>query len=309
MNRLWQAARLGVVALSLLMMAGVALADDDGPASYAPIADQPYSAQPLTPASSTGNIIGYQPIPNSALPDVTMSSAPTQAYGNPQAPAVASGQPSAAAAQPPSGENQAPYDYTTWLVGDGPYTLGRDDVIHIAVRNQPEFSGNFVINSTGAIQYSYLGDIPIAGMTKQEVEQVITKLLERYVRIPAVTVTIVGYNSKAVYVIGEVGRPGKYIMRGDMLKLREAILAAGLPTGSAAMWRTHVIKPDLEKPRVRKVNLKKILYKGKLKDDIDLFPGEIVVVPSTFLSGANRFLSQLLSPITRTAAAVALGAL
>src|SRR3989338_3486019 len=167
MNRLWQIARLAMVA-PLFAMAGVAWADDSGPASYAPIADQPYSVQPASPASSTGNIIGYQPIPNSALPDVTMASAPTQAYGNPQAPAVASGQPSAAAAQPPSGENQAPYDYTTWLVGDGPYTLGRDDVIHIAVRNQPEFSGSFVITSTGAIQYSYLGDIPIAGMTKQE---------------------------------------------------------------------------------------------------------------------------------------------
>jgi polysaccharide export outer membrane protein len=308
MNRWWNLARIALVAL-LLVMAERAWAEDPGQSSYEPITDQPYLAQPLSPAPSSGNIIGYQPIPNSALPDVTMVVVPASSYGNPESPAVPLGQPSTAAAQPPTGDNQAPYDYTTWLVGDGPYTLGRDDVIHIQVRNQPEFSGAFGISSTGAIQYSYLGDIPVVGMTKQEVEQVIAKLLERYVRIPAVTVTIVGYNSKAVYVIGEVGRPGKYIMRGDMLKLREAIIAAGLPTGSAAMWRTHVIKPDLEKPRIRKVNLKKILYKGKLKDDIDLYPGEIVVVPSTFLSAANRFLSQLLSPITRTATAVALGAL
>jgi hypothetical protein len=94
-----------------------------------------------------------------------------------------------------------------------------------------------------------------------------------------------------------------------VIKLREVILAAGLPTRDAALSRVHVIKPDLNNPQVRKVNLKRILYKGKLKDDIDLFPGEIVVVPSTFMSGVNRFLSSLLSPATRIASSAALAAL
>jgi len=216
--------------------------------------------------------------------------------------------------QPPPGMASLPqtrgksYDYTTWLVGQGPYTLGRDDVIRIQVRNQPDFSGEFIVGPDGYIQYNYLGDVPILGMTKYEVEQLLSKLLEDYIRVPAVEVVILGYNSKAVYLIGEVNRPGKYLMRGDVIKLREAIIAAGLPTGTAALWRTHIVKPDLAKPRVRRVNLKRILYKGRLKDDVDLFPGEIVVVPSTVLSTIDRFLSQLLNPFTRASAAAAIGA-
>ena len=262
-----------------------------GQPSYAPLSEQPIQP-PGAEMSPSGNIIGYQPIPNSALP--------TAASVQQMTASVTAGR--ARGARPTT------YDYTTWLVGSGPYTLGRDDVIHVQVRSQPDFSGDFIVGPDGSIQYNYLGDIPVLGMTKYEVEQVLGKMLERYVRVPQVNVMILAYNSKSVYVIGEVSRPGKYIMRGDTIKLREAIIAAGLPTFDAALGRTHVIKPDITKPRDRKVNLKKILYSGKLEEDIDLYPGEIIVVPSKVLSAVNRFLSQLLNPITHAASAAAIGA-
>ena len=253
-------------------------------------------------------IIGYQPIPNSALPDVTARPS-GYGYGTTAAMAPtamlpgAQGFPAAPAASTPAG-----YNYITWMVGEGPYTLGRDDVLQVDVRNQPLFSGQFVVGPDGYIQYTYLGDIPVAGMTKYEVQQILTKLLEEYIRSPIVSVTIVAYNSKAVYIVGEVARPGRYLMRGDVIKLREAIMAAGLPTPYAALWRTHIVKPDLEESDVRRVNLKKILYDGKLAQDVNLYPGEIVVVPSTVLSAVNRFLSQLLNPFTRAASAASIGA-
>ena len=257
-----------------------------------------------------GSIIGYQPIPNSSLSTLG-TAAPQATPATAMAPAVtmeAAQQPGGSITPRSASQRQQAYDYTTWFVGQGPYTLGRDDVIRIQVRNQPEFSGDFVVGPDGKIQYNYLGDLPVLGLTKYELEQVLEKLLQRYVRVPKTNVTIVGYNSKAVYVLGEVNRPGKYIMRGDVIKLREAIIAAGLPTGTAALGRTHIIKPDLNNPTVRKINLKRILFKGKLKQDIDLYPGEIVVVPSTVLASVNNFLSQLLNPITRATTFAALGA-
>lgn len=299
-------ARIGqVVALVLVtLVTARAWAEGQDHSSSPSLYDQA-SGQPM--ATPSGNILGYQPIPNTALPNVALQPlAPQPISPQPISPplpphAQTGGSPTAPA-------TPSAYDYTTWLVGQGPYTLGRDDIVQVNVRNQPDFTGTFIVGPDGYIQYNYLGDIPVLGMTKYEVEQVLTKLLEPYIRVPQVSVVIVGYNSKAVYVIGEVSRPGKYIMRGDVIKLRETILAAGLPTPNAALWRTHVIKPDLKAARVRQVNLKKILYKGKLEDDIDLYPGEIVVVPSTVISSVNRFLSQLLNPITRAAASAALGA-
>ena len=278
--------------LALLFSAAVWAGDTDRRSTSSdqvpPTGGPTYSPYQTFESSPSGNIIGYQPIPNSALSSVGQG-VPGRQPGVP-------------------GQPQLPMAYVTGVVGgEGLYTLGRDDVIHIEIRDQPEFSGDFIVGFDGRIQYNYLGDVPIAGMTKYEVQQVLEKLLQQYVRVPVVTVTIVQYNSKVVYVIGEVNRPGKYIMRGDTIKLREAILAAGLPTHHAALSRTHVIKPDLENPLVRKINLKRILYKGKLAQDVDLYPGEIIVVPSTVLSSINNFLSELLNPVTRAAAAAAIG--
>ncbi|MBI4355935.1 MAG: polysaccharide export protein [Candidatus Omnitrophica bacterium] len=264
---------------------------------------EPSTGQAI-PATS-GEIIGYQPIPNSVLAGIAASNAAAVA-----SPAAQEGQAAATRTRVPTDFPPPPttYDPMTWFVGQGPYTLGRDDVIRIQVRNQPDFSGDFIIDPEGSIQYNYLSDIKVLGMTKTEVEQLLTQRLEQYIRAPQVSVVILQYNSKAVYVVGEVARPGKYIMRGDVIKLREAIVASGLPTRTAALGRTHVVKPDLDHPRIRKINLKKILYKGRLKDDIDLYPGEIVVVPSTVLASINNFLSQLLNPFTRATAAAAVGA-
>ena len=187
-------------------------------------------------------------------------------------------------------------------IGEGEkYTLGKGDVIEIEVRAQPEFSGKFVIGPDGCIQYRFVGDIKAEGFTKEELKEMLIEKLKRYVKIPEVSITILEYRSKFVYILGEVGRPGKYPMKGDEVDLRDAIIAAGLPTPDAALRRVYVIKPDLEKPTYKKVDLYKLLYKGILKDNLTLTPGDLVVVPATVPSEINRALGKLLSPLTRAA--------
>lgn len=187
------------------------------------------------------------------------------------------------------------------MLPSGPYTLGRDDVVRISVRGQPDFSGDFVIGPDGKIQYTYVGDIETAGLTKEELKGVLAEKLTQYVKTPDVSIAILQYNSKAVYILGEVRSPGKYPMRGDTITLREAIIQAGLPTRNAALRRVHIIKPDPTDPTSKKVNLYAVLYKGKLKQNLTLMPGDIVVVPSTMLSSVNTMLDQLLSPAYKAA--------
>ena len=192
------------------------------------------------------------------------------------------------------------------IVGEGgTYTLGKDDIIQITVRNQPEFSGQFIISPDGKVQYAFVGDIQAEGLTKDELREVLIERLEKFVKIPEVSITILAYQSKFVYILGDVRAPGKYPMKGDVVSLREALISAGLPTPSAALRRTYVITPDEKKPTYKKVDIYKLLYKGLLKDDIKLAPGDLVVVPSTIPSEINKALTNLLSPISRAASSAA----
>lgn len=178
------------------------------------------------------------------------------------------------------------------------YTLGPDDVIEINVRRHPEFSNTYSVNAEGKIQYKFVGDVEIKGLTKTEVKEKIAKILNKYILSPEVDVTIVEYRSKIIYVIGEVGAPGKYYMRADKISLREAMVQAGLPTLSASMRRTQLIRPDKSgKPFTKTIDIYALLYEGKLNLDIDMLPGDVLVVPATLFAKIARIINPIAGPV------------
>lgn len=175
------------------------------------------------------------------------------------------------------------------------YTLGPDDVIEISVMRHPEFSGVYPVNLEGKIQYKFVGDIELNGLTKKELEQKIKDAISAYVLSPEVTVTIVEYKSKVIYVLGEVGAPGKYVMRSDSIPVREAVVNAGLPTLAAAMRRCRIITPAKNNRAITKtVDLYSILYGGNLKENIDMHPGDVLYVPATVMAKIIR----VINPVT-----------
>jgi len=184
------------------------------------------------------------------------------------------------------------------------YTLGPTDLIEILVQRHPEVSGQYLINNEGKIQYEFVGDIPLAGMTKEKAAVMIAKTLETYIVNPQVTIKIVGFNSKIVYVVGEVGRPGKILMRGDTITIREALLEAGLPLLTAKNTEASMFTPSTSgKVERRKVNINSLLFKGDLRQNFVMKPGDTLYVPATFWAKAMRVISPITEPVGQAASA------
>ncbi|MFH1354833.1 MAG: polysaccharide biosynthesis/export family protein [Candidatus Omnitrophota bacterium] len=178
------------------------------------------------------------------------------------------------------------------------YTLGPEDTIEIEVMRHPEFSGVFPINRDGKLQYKFVGDMDVSGLTKVELEDKIKEALSVYLKSPIVTVTIMEYKSKVFYVLGEVGAPGKYFMRSESIPVREAIFAAGLPTSAAAMRKCKLITPSFKgKPKTRKVNIYNILYGGDLNKNINMHPGDVLYVPATVMAKVIRVINPVASTV------------
>lgn len=183
------------------------------------------------------------------------------------------------------------------------YTLGPDDIIEIAVLRHPEFSGTFPINLEGKIQYKFIGDLEVTGLTKKGLEEKIRNIISSYVINPEVNVTITEYKSKIIYVLGEVGAPGKYYMRSDTIPVREAVVNAGLPTISAAMRRCQIITPSKEgKAKIIPVDLYALLYIGNLKKNLEMKPGDVLYVPATVMAKVVRVINPVTTTIGVTAA-------
>lgn len=188
------------------------------------------------------------------------------------------------------------------------YTLGPDDVISIEVRRHPEFSGQYNINSEGKIEYKFVGDIEINGLTKLQVKNTFTDILSEFIIEPEIDVTIVAYLSKVFYVVGEVGRPGKFYMRGNTISVRQALFQAGLPTHAAAMRRCRLISPnDTGKDNnYDKVNVYKLLYEGDLSCNLEMQPNEVLYIPATMMAKMIRVISPATNVVGQTAGTAAL---
>lgn len=162
------------------------------------------------------------------------------------------------------------------------YTLGANDSIEIKVQSHPELSGTFSVNSEGNIQYQFIGEVSIGGMKRSAAEDKIRKAVSKYVNDPKLYLKIVEYHSKAIYVMGQVTRPGKYYMRSETLLVREAIIEAGLPLTDSAMHRARLITPAKNGEATAKiVDLNALLYKGDLQYNLEMHSGDQLYVPST----------------------------
>ena len=141
----------------------------------------------------------------------------------------------------------------------------------------------------------------MSGLTKEQTSELIGKILSTYIVNPQVTVKISEYNSKIVYVVGEVGRPGKIIMRGDTITIREALLEAGLPLLTANTTHSTMFTPVAGNVKRRIVNVDALLYKGDLRQNFIMKPGDTLYVPATFWAKATRVLNPITQPIGQAA--------
>jgi len=178
------------------------------------------------------------------------------------------------------------------------YTLGPEDVVEINIMRHPEFSGVYPINLEGKLQYKFVGDIDVKGLTKKELEDKIAGIISAFVIEPEVNVTILEYKSKVIYILGEVGKPGKFYMKSETIPVREAVVNAGLPTHAAAMRRCRIITPNTSgKGDTKTVDLYEILYAGNLKNNMDMYPGDVLYVPSTVMAKIIRVINPVASTV------------
>jgi len=107
------------------------------------------------------------------------------------------------------------------------YILGPGDKLQIELLGIPDLSGIFSIGPDGTVYLPRLRALYVEGLTVEELRYFITDQFKTYVKQPQVYVRPVGYRAVRVYVGGEIGRPGYYMLSGsqvleDVLNIEES---------------------------------------------------------------------------------------
>jgi polysaccharide biosynthesis/export protein len=136
-----------------------------------------------------------------------------------------------------------------------PVALGPGDLLDIGVFDSPELTTRVRISSEGDFTFPLLGKLQVAGMSPQQVQDLIERRLveDNFVRQPQVAVFVSEYANQAVYVLGEVNKPGAYPTIGSH-RLFDFVSAAGGFTLRAGRSITVSRHSTPDKPEVVRVS-------------------------------------------------------
>ena len=112
---------------------------------------------------------------------------------------------------------------------DSDYRIGATDVLQITVQDAPELCNTVRVNASGVIPMGFLGQVKAVGKTPEELQrQIADGLRGEYLTDPQVSIVVVQYNSRSLFIQGAVKNPGVYIMEGRPSLLKLITMAGGL---------------------------------------------------------------------------------
>lgn len=166
------------------------------------------------------------------------------------------------------------------------YILGPSDLLQIDVFQVDELSGTERINAAGYIKMPLIGLVKVAGLSREQSEDLITELYaEAYLQDPQVNIDIMEYVSHQITVLGHVTNPGVYPLKGKTTLL-QALAMAGDAGALADEEEVVVFRSDESGVVVGYVvNLEDVLA-GTVVDP-EIIGNDKVVVP---VSGSKSFI-------------------
>jgi len=168
-------------------------------------------------------------------------------------------------------------------------------VLEVEVWRETELKRTIVVAPDGKVTFPLAGSIDVADKTVQQVADLLRDRLKTVLAEPFVVVTLAESKSARVHVMGEVGRQGPIPFR-DRMSVAQALAESGIIWGTAKTEDVVVLRGALESPSVIEVDLDDVID-GKAKD-VYLRPGDLVILPPKGVTRFDRYVRQLLSPIT-----------
>jgi len=170
------------------------------------------------------------------------------------------------------------------------YKLEAGDSFDISFELNPEFNQTVSVQPDGYISLRGVGDILVTGQTVPEVTDTIRNAYSKILSNPLVSVVLKDFEKPYFIADGQVGKPGKYDLRGD-ITLTQAVAMAGGFLDSAKHSQVLLFRrASVGWYSAETFNLKKMEKTGSLKEDPQLHAGDMLFVPKNKFSKISKFI-------------------
>ena len=162
---------------------------------------------------------------------------------------------------------------------DDSFVIGNDDVLAINVWKEPDISRSIPVRSDGKISLPLVGEVQATGQTPLKLEQEIAAKLKNYISEPEVTVIVQQINSQKFNILGQVNKPGSYLITNSATVL-DAIAMAGGFRDFAKQKSIYILRQNADGTQTRiPFNYKDVVKGQNPAQNIKLLPRDTIVVP------------------------------
>jgi len=158
------------------------------------------------------------------------------------------------------------------------YVIGADDILTIVFWRDKEMSTEVAVRPDGKISLPLLNDVDAAGLTPEQLRERLTQVAGKLIEDPNVSVIVKTINSRKVFVTGQVGKPGPYSLSAPTTVLQLLATAGGV-LEYAKSKNIRIMRTESGKQVSYKFNYKDVIEGKNLKQNIELKPGDTVIVP------------------------------
>jgi len=195
---------------------------------------------------------------------------------------------SAVASAPEASSGEAPHPA---LERRNPrYQLCRGDILELDFPFSPEFNQTLTIQPDGYITLRGVGDLHVLGQTLPELTQALGAAYGKILRDPQITVSLKDFDKPYFIVSGQVGRPGKYDLRGETTVTQALAMAGGFNDNAKHSQVLLFRQASSDWVEVKKLNVKQMLQARNLSEDLHLRPGDMLFVPKNAVSKVKPWI-------------------
>jgi polysaccharide export outer membrane protein len=162
------------------------------------------------------------------------------------------------------------------------YLIGPGDTLQVFVWRNAELTVTVPVRPDGKISTPLVEDMVAVGKTPSALARDIEAVLTQYVKSPQVNVIVTQPVSafSQIKIIGQVVKPQSLPYREGMTVL-DAILQSGGLAQYAAGNRAKIVRTQAGKETEIKIKLEALVNGGDMKQNVQLMPGDVLVVPET----------------------------
>ena len=159
-----------------------------------------------------------------------------------------------------------------------PYTINAGDRLEISVWKEEDLQRTVLVRPDGAFSFPLAGEVQAEGRTVSDIAAEITDRLEGFIPGLVVTVTVAEIGGNKIFVIGQVNRPGEFVVN-PRVDVMQALSIAGGATPFAQLNDIKILRRSNGVQTVLRFRYGDVAKGQKLEQNIILEVGDVVVVP------------------------------